>query len=555
MTKRIFRVLVLSAAVVLVLSVCISYAVFSVYFSAQNERELLTCARMAAKGVSLSGKDYLEQVSLSGSMRLTWIDADGTVLYDSKQDESTMENHADRPEFIEAVKTGEGVSGRLSKTIGEKTVNAACLADDGTVVRVSEVRQSSWGLFLSAAVPLLIVLSGLLMLSARFAKRVAKSLVSPLLAIDFEHPERTEGTYEELSPILRQLSDQNKRIRAQMETLRRNQQEFAAISENMSEGIVVVGREKEVLSYNTSALKLLGTKTVTGASVLTLNRSEPFFEAVQKALSGEHCEKEMVHDERTYRLISNPVLEQAQVVGAVLIMLDVTEQAESERLRREFTANVSHELKTPLTSISGYAEIISSGIVKPEDVGRFSGRIYEEAQRLIRLVNDIVNLSKLDEGAVMPLKQAVCADEMIEGIVRAMEPAAQKRGITMRVSVHWHTIFGVRAILEEMIQNMVDNAIKYNKENGEVFVTVDHVDDQTRVIVRDTGIGIPLCEQERVFERFYRVDKSHSRAIGGTGLGLSIIKHGALFHGGSVSLSSVPDQGTTITLLLPDQPG
>ena len=464
-----------------------------------------------------------------------------------------MENHADRPEFTEAVKKGEAISDRLSKTIGEKTVNAACLAENGTVVRVSEVRQSAWGLFLSAAVPILAVLGGLLLLSARFAKRIAKSLVSPLLAIDFAHPERTEGTYEELSPILRQLSEQNKRIRAQMETLRRNQQEFAAISENMNEGIVVVGREKEVLSYNTSALKLLGAETVTGASVLTLNRSELFFETVQKALQGEHCEKEMTHDSRIYRLISNPVLEQAQVVGAVLIMLDVTEQAENERLRREFTANVSHELKTPLTSISGYAEIMSSGIVKPEDIGRFSGRIYEEAQRLIRLVNDIVNLSKLDEGAVVPQKQAVSAEELVNGIVRAMEPAAQKRGIKVHASVHWQTVWGVRAILEEMIQNMLDNAIKYNKENGEVFVTVDHVNDQARIIVRDTGIGIPLGEQERVFERFYRVDKSHSRAIGGTGLGLSIIKHGAAFHGGNVSLSSIPDRGTTVTLLLPDQ--
>ena len=553
MTKRIFRVLVLGAAVVLVLSVCISYAVFGVYFSAQNERELLTCARMAAQGVAISGEEYLKSARLSGEMRLTWIDADGTVLYDSKQDESTMENHADRPEFTEAVKKGEAISDRLSKTIGEKTVNAACLAENGTVVRVSEVRQSAWGLFLSAAVPILAVLGGLLLLSARFAKRIAKSLVSPLLAIDFAHPERTEGTYEELSPILRQLSEQNKRIRAQMETLRRNQQEFAAISENMNEGIVVVGREKEVLSYNTSALKLLGAETVTGASVLTLNRSELFFETVQKALQGEHCEKEMTHDSRIYRLISNPVLEQAQVVGAVLIMLDVTEQAENERLRREFTANVSHELKTPLTSISGYAEIMSSGIVKPEDIGRFSGRIYEEAQRLIRLVNDIVNLSKLDEGAVVPQKQAVSAEELVNGIVRAMEPAAQKRGIKVHASVHWQTVWGVRAILEEMIQNMLDNAIKYNKENGEVFVTVDHVNDQTRIIVRDTGIGIPLGEQERVFERFYRVDKSHSRAIGGTGLGLSIIKHGAAFHGGSVSLSSIPDRGTTVTLLLPDQ--
>ena len=392
-----------------------------------------------------------------------------------------------------------------------------------------------------------------LILAAVLANRLSKGIIRPILDLDLEHPEDCE-TYDELTPLLSRLKRQNDTIQQQMNLLKQRQTEFAALTDNMSEGFLLLDRQGHVLSHNSGALRLLGVEEPEGeVNVLVLNREEPFRQAVDEALSGKRSQQMLHLNGRYCKLLANPVLADGKPAGAVLVLLDVTEQEQRDELRREFTANVSHELKTPLTSISGIAEIIKGGLVKPQDIPGFADDIYGEAQRMIRLVEDILRLSQLDEGGSSLQTEEVDLYHLAQEVAGRLTPAAVKGQVTLEVTGGPVRISGVRQLLDEMISNLCDNAIKYNRPGGRVTISVSRSDRGAELSVSDTGIGIPPEDQSRVFERFYRVDKSHSQAIGGTGLGLSIVKHGAAFHGADLSLESQPDRGTTIRLTFPGQ--
>lgn len=538
--------------VVMIASIALIMSVLYNYFSERMVLELKSELHYIVQGWTLNGEDYLFSLDrMQDGARITWIAADGTVLYDSVANASEMENHADREEIAEAHENGVGESIRYSSTLTTKTVNIAERVSDGSVLRVSSSGYGFVSLLGTFIVPGVWVLLIVVLVSLFLAYRVSKKVTEPLNKLDLAHPENAD-TYEELAPLLERIAYQNRRIAEQMDELRRRQDEFKAITENMSEGLLVIDHNADLLSYNNSAMRLIGAgQTGERSNVLTINRSEGFRQAVDSALSGQHSEQLMKHSGRIYQVIANPVRNGNAPAGAVLMMLDVTEHEEREKLRREFTANVSHELKTPLTSISGFAEMIRLGIAKPQDVGHFADKIYTESQRLIGLVGDIIKLSQLDEDTVPQQWENVDLCVLSTGIIERLKPAADQRKISMEMTMQPIAIYGVRSILDEMIFNIVENAIKYNKEGGSVYLSLQKEADKVRLTVKDTGIGIPETEKERVFERFYRVDKSHSKEIGGTGLGLSIVKHGAAFHSATVELQSTLGEGTVVSILFP----
>lgn len=495
----------------------------------------------------------------SEDVRITWIADDGTVLYDNYTDAAELENHGDREEFQEALESGSGQSVRYSSTQMEKIIYYAIKLNDGSVLRVSDTQYTLLSILIVMLSPILLILIVSLILAAVFAGRISKSIIKPINAIDLEHPENAE-TYDELAPLLEKIDAQNKQIARQMEELRSRRREFESITENMAEGLVIVGHMAEVLTCNPSALKILNADKVPHKqSVLTLNRSEVFRHSVDSALAGKPSEVDLEIGGKVYRLIASPVraADTEDVIGATLIILDITEKNERERLRREFTANVSHELKTPLTSISGNAEIIKNGIVKPEDVPHFAENIYKEAGRLISLVNDIIKLSKLDEGGGEITKEPVDLSEIASEVSDSLRAQAERRAISSEIHTEKAVIMGIRPILTEMIYNLWENAIKYNKEGGKLYVDIaNECQDGRKSVkfsIRDTGIGIPSADLERIFERFYRVDKSHSKEIGGTGLGLSIVKHGARLHGAEITVKSEIDKGSTFIIQFPKE--
>ncbi len=546
MTKRIFRAIFLVALAVFLAGTALIMGALYNYYSGIYESQIQEEAAYLSTAVEDLGLPYLEGLE-RGSHRITWVNSDGTVLFDSAANEDRMENHLDREEIQEAMADGVGESERYSDTLSERSYYYALALNDGSVLRVSGEQYTVLSLLLSIGHYIILVLVVALALSLFLASRISKAIIRPLNGIDLEHPEDVD-TYDELSPLLGRIASQNRQIRTQLDEMKAKQQEFATITENMNEGLLVIDQQTAVLSYNTAALRLLGADKVEG-SVFSLNRSEQFRDAVDASLHGRHSQALMELSERTYQLIANPVHEHDQVVGAVLLLLDVTEREEREKLRREFTANVSHELKTPLTSISGFAELMKNGMVKPEDVPHFAGNIYSEAQRLITLVGDIIRLSQLDEGTTGLEKVPLDLAKVTESVVERLRGAAEQRGITFSLQLEQATVLGNQQILDEMVYNLCDNAIKYNKEQGSVHVTVDPNKGHPVLTVSDTGIGIPYAEQGRVFERFYRVDKSHSKEIGGTGLGLSIVKHGAAYHNAKVELESVPGKSTTVRVL------
>ena len=502
----------------------------------QMRQELVTEANLEA-GMDLSGEYYLTNITKimnsSNRNRITWVAADGTVLFDNMADASTMENHKDRPEIQMALSSGSGRESRMSSTLSEQTLYYALPALGGAAV-------------------LIMVLSMIL------AERQTREIVKPINELDLDHPD-SGRLYDELAPLVGKVERQQRTICQQMDTLRTKQREFAAITENMSEGFLVVGKQGEVASYNTSALKILDVeipvpeeRTPGSLNILNFNRSHEFRTAVDEALAGHHHEENLKIGTRMYQIIANPVTEKQNVTGAVIVILDITEREEREDLRREFSANVSHELKTPLTSISGYAEIMKNGLVKPEDMKRFSENIYQEAQRMITLIGDIIKLSQLDENRVELEKQAVDLYPIAQSVVsRLKERASQAKG-TLEIRGEGQIIEGTSQILYEMIYNLCDNGIKYNKAGGHVNVTVGSRQGCPFVSVEDNGIGIPEEDQKRVFERFDRVDKSQSSQIGGTRLGLSIVKHGAIYHNAKVEMESTPGRGTSITIVFPE---
>ncbi|MFR8126278.1 MAG: ATP-binding protein [Acutalibacter sp.] len=553
MRKKIFKNMCLLALVTILLSSLLVTIVYYANSDARMKSEVREETRFVRGAVELSGQDYLATVENTAN-RITLIDTDGTVLYDNQADPATMENHSDREEFQEASTAGAGEATRISDTIAEQTFYYAVKLQNGQVLRVAATTDSVFAAVLAVLPWILGVEVLVAVCTVLFSNFLTKKIVAPINRLDLDHPADNE-IYDELSPLLGKISRQNEVIAQQMKSLREKQEEFTSITENMSEGFLVLDNNTDILSYNTSALRLLGAETVPAeshVSALALNRSAGFRSAVDGALAGKRSEQLVRQGGRCCQVMANPVLRDGEVEGAVVVILDITEREERENLRREFTANVSHELKTPLTSISGFAEIIKNGIVKPEDIPRFAGNIYEESQRLVTLVDDILNLSRLDEADVQLEREDFDLSSLARDVAGRLKASAKKNGVVITVIGDKAEINGVKSIVDEMVFNLVDNAVKYNKQNGRVTVTVDSSSDGTALTVTDTGIGIPQADVDRVFERFYRVDKSHSKEIGGTGLGLSIVKHGAAFHNAKVSLQSTEGEGTTVRLVFPN---
>ena len=546
MTKKIFRTILAVGIAVILLSTALFCTVLLRHYTTRVFDELEMEAALAARGVELEGADYL--AGLDPQNRVTWISGDGSVLYDSQADAGAMENHLEREEVQEALSGQVGEAERYSDTLSTRTLYVALPLSDGSVLRVASDQSSVVSLVVELIPSLVLVLILTIALGALLAYRLSRAIIRPILALDLSHPEDCD-TYEELTPLLRRIHSQSETIQSQMEELERQRSEFTAITENMSEGFLLMDSRTNLLSCNSSALRLLDApQAEVGESVLHLNRTEAFRRVVDEALQGRHSEALLERGDKCYQLLANCVQREGQVVGAVIAILDVTERESREALRREFTANVSHELKTPLTSISGFAELMKAGTVPPETVPEFAGDIYREAQRLITLVEDIIHLSQLDEDLVPLERGAVDLFAVARDVVQRLTPAAERAGVALTLTGGETTVEGVRQVLDEMVANLVDNAIKYNRPGGSVAVEVTVAEGKPRLTVRDTGIGIPAAHQERVFERFYRVDKSHSKEVGGTGLGLSIVKHAAAYHNASVSLESTEGVGTTVTV-------
>mgnify|MGYP003279348477 FL=1 len=548
MTKRIFRSIMLVSALVLVIGLGFIMGILYHYFGSQIEKELKSETAYLAISVENMGLSALDKLPAE-SARVTLIDEDGTVLFDNKADAAGMENHADRQEVIAAKLKGTGKATRQSDTLAEKTIYYAKQLTNGQILRVSSTQYTVAALIGELVQPMLYVLLMMVVLSALFAARISKKIVSPINDLDLEEPERTEA-YDEISPLLTKINKQQRTIRKQLADARRQQQEFSIITENMSEGLLVIDAQTDLLSYNSSALRLLdAAETQAHTSVLSLNRSEPFQQAVDAVLSGRHTSSNLQIGDSFCQVIANPVLRDKEVTGAVLLLVDITEKIQRENLRREFTANVSHELKTPLTSISGFAEIIQDGFVKPEDIKKFAGKIFVEAQRLIALVGDVIKISQLDEGCLPYQKEETDLYVLAKDTLERLRDPAKRRQVSLFLEGEHAVLVTTQPILEEVLYNLCDNAIKYNHPNGKVTVTVLNGKNTVSISVADTGIGIPSADQARVFERFYRVDKSHSKEIGGTGLGLSIVKHGAAYLGAKVELDSQLDKGSVFRLI------
>lgn len=551
MTKRIFKSIILASVIVLLVSGGLTMGVLYNHFGNQLEEELRTEAEFLSIAVEDEGMSAFDSLP-ADSERITYIDTDGTVLYDNRSKTDDMENHLDREEIQEAMENGSGMAVRESDTLSQRTLYYAIRLNDGTVLRVSSTQYSLTGLLGGMIQPLLIILIVMLILAGFLASRLAKNIVNPLNQLDLDHPEENQ-TYEEVAPLLTKINRQQKSLQAEITQAKRQQEEFSIITDNMEEGFLVIDSHTEVLSYNSSALKLLGAREQDARqSVLALNRSESFQKTVERVLGGQHVISNQEFQGITCQVAANPVFQDGKVTGAVILILDVTEKMKGEQMRREFTANVSHELKTPLTSISGFAEIISDGFVKPEDTKKFAGRIFKEAQRLITLVNDVIKISQLDEGKLPYEKEEVDLYQAVRETFLRIEDHAKAEGVHLYLYGPHIKTNTVKTILDEIIYNLCDNGVKYNKKGGSLTVTISQEGEQPVITVEDTGIGISEEDQKRIFERFYRVDKSHSKAIGGTGLGLSIVKHGSMFLGADMKVESTLGEGSKFILILPE---
>ena len=549
MTKRIFRATLLVGVAVLIASLALVMGVLYSYFGRVQESQLRDELSLAAVGVEKNGTDYLVELH-SDQYRITWLRADGVVIYDTQADAETMENHAQRQEVRQALATGEGESSRYSSTLLQKTVYYARLLPDGTVLRLSAVRVTAGVLILNMLQPILLVLAAALILSGVLAGRLARRITEPLNRLDLEHPLEND-TYEELAPLLRRMEHQRRQIDQQMGELRQRSEEFDQITGSMNEGLVLLDEAGTILSINPAARRLLDADgDCVGQDFLTVDRDVTMSDALRQAAEQGHSEFRGERNGREYQFDVTRIQTEGRTAGTVLLVFDVTERAFAERNRREFTANVSHELKTPLQGIIGSAELLENGMVKQEDVPRFVGHIRAEAQRLVTLIGDIIRLSQLDEGEPMPTESVellAVAREAAENL----RSAAEAKRVTVDVTGQPASVSGVRRLLYEIVFNLCDNAIKYNTDGGRVEVEVACEGGTAAVTVRDTGIGIPPEHQSRVFERFYRVDKSHSKASGGTGLGLSIVKHAVQYHHGAIQLKSEVGKGTEIRVTFP----
>ena len=550
MTKKIFKSIMFVCALVLAVGLAAVMGILYSNFDGQMRKELSKEATYLAYGVEQQGVDYLKNIK-DKSARITYIDQDGTVLFDNEADVSEMKNHSDRTEFQKAEKYGAGESSRYSDTLSEKTIYYALRLKDGTVLRVSGTQDSVLALVENLIFPLCGLLCLMLILSGIMASAISKRIVKPINELDLEHPEENQ-IYEELSPLLSKIHRQNREIQNQLELAKQQQQEFSLITENMQEGLIVIDKYTMILSANSSAWNLFRMDKVRqGESVYCLDRAENFRHAIEHVLEGEHEELVLKLNGSDIQLIANPVVRGQKTEGAVILLVDVTEKLERENLRREFSANVSHELKTPLTSISGFAEIIQGGFVKDEDIPKFAGRIYKESQRLLQLVEDVIQISQLDEEKTPYIWEPVDVYQVCKNAFDSLKEKAYKMNVHLYICGESMKMEAIRTLLEEAVYNVCDNAIKYNRNDGSVSIFLEQTAQEVQIVVKDTGIGIPREDQDRVFERFYRVDKSHSKEIGGTGLGLSIVKHAVSTLDGSVGLRSEVGSGTEICMKFP----
>lgn len=550
MTKKIFKSIMFVCALVLAVGLAAVMGILYSNFDGQMRKELSKEAAYLTYGVEQQGVDYLKNIK-DKSARITYIDQDGTVLFDNEADVSEMKNHSDRTEFQKAEKYGAGESSRYSDTLSEKTIYYALRLKDGTVLRVSGTQDSVLALVENLVFPLCGLLCLMLILSGIMASAISKRIVKPINELDLESPEENR-IYEELSPLLSKIHRQNREIQNQLELAKQQQEEFALITENMQEGLIVIDKYTMILSANSSAWNLFHMDRVCqGESVYCLDREEEFRHAIEQVLSGEHTELVLKLNGSDIQLIANPVIRDKKTEGAVVLLVNVTEKLERESLRREFSANVSHELKTPLTSISGFAEIMQGGLVKNEDIPKFAGRIYKESQRLLQLVEDVIQISQLDEEKTSYVWEPVDVYQVCKNAFESLKEKAKRLNVHLYICGERMKMEAVRTLLEEAIYNVCDNAIKYNRNDGSVSVFLTQTVQEIQIVVKDTGVGIPKEDQDRVFERFYRVDKSHSKEIGGTGLGLSIVKHAVGALKGCVILRSEEGNGTEICMKFP----
>lgn len=541
MTGKIIRSLFSLAMLVLVIGAALFSGILYGYYEKQSFASLAQEAEQLQQTM-----EYVSPEQMRSADRITLISSDGTVLYDSVARADAMENHLSREEVAQALREGTGKSSHYSSTVLKKNLYYALRLDDGNVLRLSREQSSLGAMLLNMAWPIAATVAGLLLLAAGLSVRLARQITQPINAIS---PDDPQDVYPELQPLTQRLRQQRETIRNQMDELSRRMREFSAMTENMSEGFLLIDLRGHVLTENHSASMLLPTD----ADNIAKCSQRELCQAAQQALTGQRCERLLQQGERTLSVIASPVLESGQVTGAVVLTLDVTEREQREKLRREFSANVSHELKTPLTSISGFAELMSQGLVPPDKVREFSLDIQKECTRLTNLVEDIIDLSRLEEGGGDMTWEDIDLYTLCDDVLQSLEPVAKRQTVMLRLAGESLRVRGVYQVLREMVYNLCDNAIKYNRPGGSVTVTVARSAGRASVTVADTGIGIPYEDQSRVFERFYRVDKSHSRAIGGTGLGLSIVKHAAALHGAEIKLQSQPEDGTVITVLFPGE--
>ena len=551
MTSKILRSILSVATVVLISSMLVVTGFLYSYFDGVQQIQLKTELNLAAKATEQLGIDYLESLN-TDQYRLTWVAPDGTVIFDSEADPATMENHVNREEIIEARTYDFGSSTRESSTMMEQTVYEAKSLEDGSVLRISINRATKLMLILGLLQPIGILLIVAIAVSALLARRMAKRVVEPLNNLNLEEPLENEA-YEELSPLLHRIHSQQNKIEDQMHILKQKQDEFEQITDNMNEALVLLDRSDRILSINPSARRLFEVQEdCIGQDFLSVDRKQNIREALAQTKTTGHADFCSEIHGKDYQFDLSRIESEGRFLGTVLLAFDVTEQLHAQKQRQEFTANVSHELKTPLQSIIGSAELMENGVVKPEDVPRFVGHIRKEASRLVILIDDIIRLSQLDEQADMP-HEDVSLKELATEVCETLSDAAKIKDVALNVEGDLGIIYGVRQLLYEVIYNLCDNAIKYNEKGGKVNIAIHQTPNAVQLKIQDTGIGIPYEHQEKVFNRFYRVDKSHSKQSGGTGLGLSIVKHAVQYHHGKIELDSEPNEGTTITITFDTQ--
>ena len=548
MSKKIFRTTLLIVTTVLLLSLSVATGILYNHFENVLQTQLISEMTLAAQGVDTEGETYLLNLEPK-DFRITWVSENGEVIYDSEANASTMENHSEREEIINALKYGTGKSSRYSDTLMEKTYYYARKLNDGSILRISSNQATVLSLLLDVIKPIIFIFIAAIIVSALFAKHMAKKIITPLNDLNLDSPLENDS-YEEIAPLLTQINKQQKKISSQRSHLNRKTAEYEQIIQHMNEGLILLDKNAVVLSINPAACTIFETdESCVGKDFLTIDRSPEMNKAIEKALSGNHSEFTAIKNGLEYQFDISRIISDGVTLGAVLLAFDISERSFAERNRREFTANISHELKTPLQSITGSAELIENGLVKPEDLPRFTGHIRKEASRLVNLINDIIHLSQIDEGVELP-EESFSLNELCEEVVDMLTPLAESKNVTISFNGISCTLTGVKRYMHEIVYNLCENAIKYNKDGGKVNVRIYAENDKTVLSVADTGIGIPLEHQNRIFERFYRVDKSHSKETGGTGLGLSIVKHAVQSFNGQISLESAVGEGTTVKIYL-----